>query len=64
MVRIEGPVTGIPSIIVYLLYLGVVSNPSTNQPMNGKRISMVGEKRTVFKQTQRAIDNQSFPTLV
>ena len=33
LAKIEGPVTGIPSIIIYLLHLGVVSTPSVHQPM-------------------------------
>ena len=39
LVKIEGPVTGIPSIIIYLLYLGGKqwkTNPSIHQPTNGK----------------------------
>ena len=37
--KIEGPEYGIPSIISYLLSKGSVSNPSSNQPTNGKRVS-------------------------
>ena len=32
----------IPSIILYLLYIGIVSTPFINQPTNGKRTSMDG----------------------
>ena len=39
LVKIEGPVEY--TIIMYLPCLGVVSNPSINQPITGKRTSMV-----------------------